>query len=216
MKDTILQRTRELKDTISLFGCITIPQLTQFYPPSPSKYKYEGLLPTEAECAVAVNTLISRREAIANEDSIIFPYYTAETTSTEKDDRILDAIWTFLEYIKKNPDNPPSWELRRELVVNKQGVTKITYVDPENIIVKITPVYDESDISKLHVEQETYKEMLEEDDKTSIKYVFVVREKDMAKRIGKMNLPFTYTVALLDGHPGFTPEDYHFLSKKKK
>ncbi len=216
MRPIILARTEELKSAINQFGCITIPQLTKFYPPSPTKYKNTGELPTEAECAQAVNTLISKRMAVADENGVIYPFIATDTANTEKNDRIIDAIWAFLEYVKRNPENPEVWDLRRELMVNQQGVSKITYVDADNNIVKITPVYDEGDVSKLHIEQESYKELMEEDDKASLKYVFVVRDKDMAKRIGEMNLPMNYTLALLDGKPGFTPDDYHFLSKKKK
>ena len=215
MRDVILQRTIDLKDTIFRFGCISIPQLTQFYPPSPTKYKNTGELPTERECALAVNTLISRHEAIT-EDNLVYPFYTAETTSTERDDRMLDAIWTFLAYAPKNAENPPVWEMRQGLIVNKSGVTKITYVNSDNTIIKIAPIFDESDISKLHAEQGVYKEMMEEDDKTSVKYIFVVREKDMIERIGEMKLPFSYSVAFLEGKPGFKPEEIRFLSKKKK
>ncbi len=215
MREVILQRTDDLKETIFRFGCISIPQLTKFYPPSPTKYKNTGELPTERECALAVNTLISMHYAVT-EDNLVFPFYTTETTSTERDDRMLDAVWTFLEYAPKNAENPPVWEMRQGLTVNKTGVTKITYVNSDNTIIKIAPIFDESDVSKLHVEQGTFREMMEEDDKTSLKYIFVVRDKDMTQRIGEMKLSFAYSIALLEGKPGFKPENIRFLSRKKK
>lgn len=196
------KETQMVLDIINKYGCLAKDQIKYFLREDPNR--------PNRDFSPMINYIVSSHQVV--EDGNVL----CSKSLGHADAEIIDSIWVLITMIEKySTQNVPKYEECRDAFCGDKPET-IGFFLNKNVIIRLIPVYSDSDVtSALFVQERFYSTHNKGDEsKVPLCYYFIVRNKTKLKSLSELELTINHKVAMLSGELFEKPE-IKFLTPPK-